>query len=85
MRTFSGMGNELLRAYLDDNGEGQTAFAARAGVASSSLSEWMHDKSAPDIYSAKLIEDATEGAVPIASWARADRRRKKTKPLKQAG
>lgn len=79
------MGNELLSAYLATNDEKQSAFAIRAGVAASSLSEWMNEKSAPDIYSAKLIEDATDGAVPIVAWAHADRRRKKTKPLTQAG
>lgn len=78
------MGNELLKKYLDDNNETQSAFAVRAGVSGGSLSGWLSGKTAPDIYSAGKIEDATAGAVPVRSWERPDGRRHQDEITKTA-
>ena len=71
------MGGKILLKYLLSRGEKQYAFAARAGVSNGALSDWISGKHMPSVYSAYLIERATDGAVPIASWARVDGRRQK--------
>lgn len=69
------MGFSLLRKYLDEHEETQSAFAERAGVSGGALSDWLAGKRGPDITSAVAIQEATGGAVPVESWARTDGRR----------
>jgi transcriptional regulator with XRE-family HTH domain len=74
------MSDSLLEKYLKKNDdESQAHFAARAGVSQSALSAWLRGTRTPDIASAVAVEEATGGAVSVASWAHRDRRRKQAK------
>jgi DNA-binding transcriptional regulator YdaS (Cro superfamily) len=65
-------GPSLLRKYLDDHDETQSAFADRAGVNGGALSTWLAGDRAPDLSSAHAVERATGGAVPTEAWDRKD-------------
>jgi DNA-binding transcriptional regulator YdaS (Cro superfamily) len=69
------MGSALLLAFLDKREESQTDFAKRAGVSAQALNDWVKGRRGPDITSAVAIKNATDGAVPVESWARTDGRR----------
>jgi len=61
-------GADLLREYLTDSNLSQDDFAARAGVCKGSVSLWLANKAKPTGASALVIQSATGGAVPFASW-----------------
>lgn len=64
------MNESLLADYLNEHAESQSAFARRAGVSESALSDWLRGRRNPDVTSAVAIERATDGAVPVESWVR---------------
>jgi transcriptional regulator with XRE-family HTH domain len=78
------MGSAILRKYLDDNNETQTAFAERAGVATGALSDWLAGKRGPDVTSAVAIAKATNNVVPVESWVRHNDGRRHESETKQA-
>lgn len=79
------MGPESLKKYLEDNDEGRSAFAKRAGVSAQALSDWLSGRRSPDVTSAVAISKATEGGVTVESWARQDKRRAAPTPPRRSG
>lgn len=64
----SGAGPELLRGYLREQTETQTAFATRAGVTGPQLSLFLSGHRTPALATALRIAQASAGAVPVESW-----------------
>jgi transcriptional regulator with XRE-family HTH domain len=58
-----------LSAYLLDNGESQTEFAARVAVTQATVSRLCRGAMRPSLNLALRMERATEGMVPVGSWA----------------
>lgn len=63
---------QTLKQYLSDNEVKQVAFARRVGMSRGFLGDLLAGRRTPGLALAKRISDATDGAVPMSSWVRAD-------------
>lgn len=63
------MNGSRLKEWRVAAGLTQTALAENLGVRPATLSEWESGARAPGRDHAVLLEDATEGAVPLESWS----------------
>ena len=61
---------DLLRAWREAKGLTQTAAAELIGVSQPSYSDYENGKKFPRIENAIKIAGTTDGAVPVAAWAR---------------
>lgn len=59
-----------LAAYLRTKGLTQRQFAAMIGVNQSVVCRFASNAATPKLKTALLIEAATDGEVPVSSWAR---------------
>lgn len=64
MQTYS----DILSAYLAEAGETQGEFAARVETTQASINRYRKGERFPNAEMARLIDQATQGAVPFAVW-----------------
>lgn len=69
-------GQRLLRKYLDDNGLAQRTLAQKLKRSEAQVSLWLSGQNLPDVVSAGLLEEITDGAVPAKAWSEKPRRTK---------
>lgn len=68
MRHMRTEGRSLLRKWFRAQKSPQRSFAEVLGVTQQAVSSWLSGASRPDGDTRDLIEKATDGAVPSASW-----------------
>lgn len=69
-------GATLLSAYLNRSGKQQKELAAAAGLKPDIVSRYISGERVPGVTNAVAICRATDGAVPVESWARKTKRRR---------
>jgi transcriptional regulator with XRE-family HTH domain len=57
-----------LEQYLADNPVTQEALASRINITQAAISRYANGRRVPDSETARLIDDATAGAVPFSLW-----------------
>ena len=60
--------SRALDAHLRRTGQSQAAFARATGYTQASVWQWVRGHRIPGKRAARLLDQATEGAVPFALW-----------------
>lgn len=67
-------GIALLERHLTETDTSRAAFARRAGLHASTIQKILDGDRHPDLHTALAIASASDGAVPIESWPKPERK-----------